>query len=439
MKRKTILIVSSAILLLGLCVVFSASASSDSQGGSNKSVQPKSYANPMNDSKCLVCHGQLDYLRSISHDTQDGYGHEVAAETVAQGLYVAPEFVNDRIHGKASCEFCHAGDPDTMDKEKAHKGIVVDPTADGGQKLCASCHKDIVDNYQTSIHFNMTGVKLKLSGRLGTTPHKEEVVGKIMEGDCMTCHATCGSCHVGTAPVANAGLQKNHKFEGDPDNLQVCTPCHHLAGADFFNKEKNLHVAVGMDCGSCHSTGQQFHGRGGPEEPMGMMTPGLIEADCYNCHQDIDTTNEAHQMHNGRLACQSCHGTEYESCLSCHNRVPEMEHIFKLGDFNGKIYPFVHTTGNMSADAFAHMGVKLKQEDLESKPTWMPYPTHFLQIAPIHKEGADVMCENCHGNPDIFLLEEDLTFPDLEKQYLVTPPEALPESELKAAKESMKH
>lgn len=438
MKKRALLTFSTVMLVLALFLAISASASSDSHS-SGKSVQPKSYSNQLNDSKCLVCHGQLDYLRSVSEDTKDGYGHDVAAETVAQGLYVAPEFVNDRIHGQASCEFCHAGDPDTMDKDRAHKGMITDPTADGGQKQCAACHKDIVKNYQTSVHFNMTGVKMKLSGRLGTTHDKEVVVGQIMEGDCLACHATCGTCHVGTAPIANAGLQKNHKFEGDPDNLQVCIPCHHLAGAGFFTEEKNLHVSVGMDCGSCHSTGQQFHGRGGPEEPMGMMTPGLIEANCYNCHQDVDTTNEAHQMHNDRLACQSCHGTEYESCLACHNRVPEQQEIFKLGDVNGKIYPMVHTTGNMSADAFAHMGIKLKQEDLESKPTWMPYPTHFLQLAPIHKEGGDIICENCHGNPDIFLQAEDLTFPDLEEQYLVTPPDALSKKELKAAKKARKH
>ncbi|PLX86753.1 MAG: hypothetical protein C0617_00015 [Desulfuromonas sp.] len=433
MKVNNLWKLCGALSLLGLLFATLAGASSEPHSGPPKSVQPKSYANPMNDSKCLLCHGQLDYLRSIVEDTKDGYGHDVAAETVAQGLYVASEFVNDRIHGKASCEFCHAGDPDTMNVEKAHEGIVKDPTADGGQAVCASCHKDIVDNFKTSIHFNMTGVKLKLSDRLGTTPHKEEVVGKIMEADCLNCHATCGSCHVGTPPVANAGLQKNHSFEREPDNLQVCIPCHHLAGAGFFTEEKNLHSALGMDCVSCHSTEQQFHGRGGPEEPMGMMTPGLIEADCHNCHQQIDSSNAAHEMHNDSVACQSCHGTEYESCISCHDRVPDMEHIFKLGDFKGKIYPFVHTTGNMSADMFKHLGIELKQDDLESKPTWMPYPTHFLQLAPIHKEGAKVMCENCHGNDEIFLQEEDLTFPDLEKQYLKETPRALSERELKKA------
>lgn len=437
MKRFILSATCFALLIVGHPLFVFANASSNAHG-SAKSVQPKSYANQMNKSKCLVCHGQLDYLRSISQETKDGYGHDVSGETVAQGLYVAPEFVNDRIHGKQSCEFCHLGNPDTMDIEKAHNGIVKDPTADGGQKLCAGCHKDIVDTFQTSVHFNLTGIKMKLSERLGSTPHKDQAVGKIMGADCMNCHATCGSCHIGTAPIANAGLQKNHKFENKPNNLQVCIPCHHLAGAGFFTEEKNLHTSLGMDCNSCHSTGQQFHGRGGPEEPMGMMTPGLIEANCHNCHQNVDTSNEAHEMHNDRLACQSCHGTEYESCLACHKRVPDEEHIFKLGDFKGKIYPFVHTTGNLSADMFEHLGVKLNQKDLEDKPTWMPYPTHFLQLAPIHKKGGKVICENCHGNPDIFLQKEDLTFPDLEKQFLVPTPAALSEKELEDAKKAMK-
>lgn len=400
---------------------------------SNKTVQPKSYANPKNTSQCLVCHGQLDYLRSVAKDTKDGYGHDVSAETVAQGLYVSQHFVNDRIHGRASCEFCHAGDPNATEREKAHAGLIKDPTADGGQKQCGSCHKDIVKNFQTSIHFNMTGVKQKLSGRLGKTHDKEVIVGQIMEKDCLACHATCGTCHVGTAPIANAGLQKNHEFNRTPDNLQVCIPCHHLAGAGFFTQEKNLHSAIGMDCVSCHSTEQQFHGRGGPEEPQGMMTPGLIEANCYNCHQQIDKSSEAHQIHNAGVSCQACHGTEYESCISCHNRVPEMEHIFKLGKVNGKVYPMIHTTGNTSTNMFKHLGIKLKQEDLEAKPTWGPYPTHFLQLAPIHKKGATVMCQNCHGNDDIFLQEEDLSLPELEKQFLMQPPRALSAEELKDA------
>lgn len=408
-------------------------ALASSDGGSGKSVQPKSYANKRNDSKCLVCHGQIDYLRSVVKATTDGYGHEVSAETVAQGLYVGQEFVNDRIHGRQSCEYCHGGDPNAADAKKAHAGMVKNPTADGGQKVCSSCHKEIVDKFQTSLHFRMSGVKMKLAGRMGTTPHKEEVVGKIMAGDCLNCHATCGTCHVGQAPVANAGLQKKHNFVRSPDNLQVCIPCHHLAGAGFFTQEKNLHAALGMDCISCHNTEQQFHGRGGAEEPQGMMTPGLIEAQCHNCHRQVDASNEAHSIHNSMVSCQACHGTEYESCISCHRRTPQMEHIFKLGSFNGKIYPFVHTTGNTSPEMFAHLGIKLNQKDLEAKPTWGPYPTHFLQLAPMHKKGAKVMCENCHGNPDIFLQAEDLTFPELEKQFLIEAPAALSAKDLEKA------
>lgn len=428
-------------LLITLLLSFSLATwamASSSGTASNKSVQPKSYANKHNKSKCLVCHGQLDYLRSVSKDTKDGYGHDVAAETVAQGLYVGQEFVNDRIHGRESCEFCHGGDPNADDAKKAHAGMTKNPTADGGKKLCASCHQKTVDNFQTSIHFKMSGVKGKLADRLGSTPHKAEVVGKIMAGDCLNCHATCGTCHVGQAPIANAGLQKSHSFVRRPNNLQVCIPCHHLAGAGFFNQEKNLHVSVGMDCVSCHNSEQQFHGRGGAEEPQGMMTPGLIEANCYNCHQKTDKSNEAHSVHNSFASCQSCHGTEYESCVSCHRRTPETEHIFKLGTFNGKIYPFVHTTGNLSADMFAHLDIKLNQKDLEAKTTWAPYPTHFLQLAPKHKKGAQVMCENCHGNPEIFLKAEDLTFPKLESEYLMKAPRALSAKELDKYKKAVK-
>ncbi len=80
-----------------------------------------------------------------------------------------------------------------------------------------------------------------------------------------------------------------------------------------------------------------------------------------------------------------------------------------------------------------NFGIELDQKHLESKSTWNPYPTHFLQLCPSHKEGGTVMCENCHGNDEIFLQEKDLTFPELEKQLLMETPRALSKQELKDA------
>ncbi len=93
MRKKLVSALGGIFLLLALCVVVIAG----DHGAGNKppkSVQPKSYANPKNTSQCLVCHGQLDYLRSVCRDEKDGYGHDIAAETVAQGLYVDAAFVS---------------------------------------------------------------------------------------------------------------------------------------------------------------------------------------------------------------------------------------------------------------------------------------------------------------------------------------------------------
>jgi hypothetical protein len=163
------------------------------------------------------------------------------------------------------------------------------------------------------------------------------------------------------------------------------------------------------------------------------MTPGLLKASCYNCHEDVPDSNEAHQIHDEFVSCQACHGTEYESCNSCHERVPDDKHIFKLGEFNGKVYPMVHSTGNSTATGFDHLGIHLDQKDLESKASWVPYTTHFLQLCPTHKEGGTTMCENCHGNDDIFLQEKDLSLPELEKHLLMDTPRPLSKEELKDA------
>ncbi|WP_432822599.1 hypothetical protein, partial [Trichloromonas sp.] len=125
---KTFLLATATLLFVTLALPATVLASA-APSAAPKSVQPKSYANAQNISQCLVCHGQLDYLRSVVSDTKDGYGHDVSAETVAQGLHVGQHFVNDRIHGRASCEFCHAGDPKATDAKKAHEGLIKDPTA----------------------------------------------------------------------------------------------------------------------------------------------------------------------------------------------------------------------------------------------------------------------------------------------------------------------
>ena len=57
----------------------------------------------------------------------------------------------------------------------------------------------------------------------------------------------------------------------------------------------------------------------------------------------------------------------------------------------------------------------------KEKITWVPFPAHFLELSPVHKVWAATMCENCHGNPDIFLQREDLLLPELEKGVLVDP------------------
>ena len=249
-------------------------------------------------------------------------------------------------------------------------------------------------------------------------------MGEIMAGNCLSCHSSCGDCHVGTPPAANERLQKSHSFAREPDDTRVCLTCHYLK-VGFFVEKKKLHSELGMDCLFCHSSDQEFHGRGGPQEQVGLWTQGLIQANCYNCHQQIDTSNEAHEIHNERIACQSCHGTEYDNCIACHEGKAEKIKSFKLGDYQGKIYPFVNTA-SVTADMYAHMGIQLQARDLKSKGTWVPFPTHFLQRAPILKEGGEVMCDNCHGNPDVFLKQQDLIIPELEQQVLVDPlPEKL--------------
>jgi Cytochrome c3 len=82
---------------------------------------------------CVKCHIQATGL---------------AAEVV--GIYRAS------THGKAniSCNGCHGGDPEQIDKLKAHtRKFVGKPERPGLLMMCGNCHERQLDQFKTSRHF----------------------------------------------------------------------------------------------------------------------------------------------------------------------------------------------------------------------------------------------------------------------------------------------
>ncbi len=70
---------------------------------------------------------------------------------------VDKEFV-DSAHGKVGCINCHKG-KNVADREKAHEGLVKDPSEEDGGGACRQCHENIISTYKNAMHYNLTGIK----------------------------------------------------------------------------------------------------------------------------------------------------------------------------------------------------------------------------------------------------------------------------------------
>jgi hypothetical protein len=50
-----------------------------------------------------------------------------------------------------------------------------------------------------------------------------------------------------------------------------------------------------------------------------MYAPDAIEADCFDCHDDVaDDSIESHEIHLDSVDCSACHLETSETCYSCH-------------------------------------------------------------------------------------------------------------------------
>jgi thiosulfate/3-mercaptopyruvate sulfurtransferase len=75
----------------------------------------------------------------------------------------------------------------------------------------------------------------------------------------------------------------------------------------------------------------------------------------------------------------------------------------------------------VNQDIFANYGEDLLP-DFDAEPTWKYTTPHNIQrITPQNTE-----CNNCHGNPDLFLMEDDVRPEELEANQSVIVPEPPP-------------
>ncbi len=256
----------------------------------------------------------------------------------------------DPTHALVGCIGCHGGtEPVTSETttyddrliamNTAHGGeleslssIFKDPSVDAMGK-CAICHEDITNRNEHSTHSMLWGERYKVAFRYNGSTSLDACpaeVGEKFDGECMSCHTTCGQCHVSRPNSVGGGFVYKHKFRPTPSMANNCTACHgSRIGTDFNGDLTGNHADVHNtassinDCLTCHT--EDLHGDG-TELSNPPITRYAVNGlpTCEGCHADVANANLYHTMHwsgSGYLAdvsCFVCHSQPYNNCNSCH-------------------------------------------------------------------------------------------------------------------------
>lgn len=188
--------------------------------------------------------------------------------------------------------------------------------------------------------------------------------------DCVDCHAT----NTTNWPVEQAQCYDCHGRQMKIRYVLGYSDVHRSASTPFV-------------CWDCHST-EDMHGDG--TSYNSLLDPGATKADCENsgCHETLPSGHAAHDPHNGKLHCSSCHMQTNAACYNCHfeslvdhhiKRAKQMVHDFIIlvnREKDGKIHP-------ATFQSISYQG-----------KTWMaiaPQTTHTIT-------DSGRVCTDCHLN-----------------------------------------
>lgn len=363
----------------------------------------------------------------------------------------AKKFIEGDLHAKvANCIQCHGGQPGVDDMEKAHVGVVSDPTAskESTEGLCGTCHKEIVTAQVQSLHFNLHGYDTIVGQRLGDLPASHAAWDEAKANHCSSCHTTCGQCHISQPTSAGGGLISGHQFKGVQAFTRTCSGCHgSRINAEYTGRNEGIPGDVhwtqgGMPCFKCHA-GSALHGMNADGTPSSKTEryDGAPEVVCTNCHPDAapDKSNILqHTIHGTKLACQVCHSVENKSCWGCHVQQNDKGQAFykiepSAMDFKIGLNPkksedrpwdyVVLRHAPIDPESFDYYG-KDVLANFDALPTWKYATPHNIQrITPQNKT-----CDSCHGNADIFLSEKDLRDYGVEANKALIPAQLPPKT-----------
>jgi len=355
-------------------------------------------------------------------------------------VFVDTEFLEIDPHGKIACERCHGGNPKGADRQQAHRGVIRDPSFPDPSKSCGECHvaegkghPEITKKYGTGLHITLAPFKNKIYRRANPDPAVRAKIDSAMGTHCMTCHSSCGQCHVSRPNSVGGGLTEGHLFKKTPPVKTNCTSCHgSRVGQEFHGENEGVpgdvhHTAHRMACAACH-TGDEMHGSGAAKAPFDRYEV-TNRARCQDCHampgssaprkdkQGKTLEHPSHAIHQDKVTCQVCHAVQYKNCYSCHvgkdkSGMPYFETAPSRMDFKIGLNTRKSEERPEQYATVRHVPVSPGLFDFYIKdaltgvakaPTWTFATPHNIQ----RKTPQNETCLSCHGNNKLFLTSKD--------------------------------
>jgi hypothetical protein len=392
---------------------------------------------------CLECHSSQQRLQETVDPNLNqellglNWAGVLPERELWERVFVDSEKFIPTVHGQFPCTSCHGGNQ-SPEKETAHTGLIKNPSQ-GPEVVCGQCHPDVDEVFHTSLHATVQGFWKNVEARSTTASHP--ALENALADNCVSCHNTCGDCHVSQPRSVGGGLLDGHLFDRNPPTELSCNSCHgSRSGEEFMGDLEGLpadvHYSQGqMDCVDCH-TGRELHGEPadcischpGPEgatvPPPEHRYDDVQNPRCESCHAAVATGQDdviMHQMHGANLSCQVCHSVAYTNCEGCH--VGENGSAYTLdASYSAFLigrnpiqtferpYRFVPVRhAPVAPDSFEAYGSDLLP-NFDKRETWHYTTPHNIQ----RNTPQTASCNACHGNPDLFLTADKVAPEELK-------------------------
>lgn len=322
------------------------------------------------------------------------------------------------LHSLINCTECHGGQA-VNDMTLAHTDMIERPAQH--IDTCGRCHVNIAEPSMNSLHSTLAGYNTVLHDR--SIPENHPALDEAQANHCISCHTTCGDCHISQPFSVGGGLLKAHTYVKTPPMSQTCTACHGSRVKDeYFGLHEGIpsdvHFRNRMSCADCH-TGNEIHGIGITAD---HRYDGAQAPNCIDCHQDevgVGSGIEQHEIHGTEiLSCQSCHSVQYTSCVNCHvAKTDEGAPYFTVEDHSlgfilgrnpirnadrpYRYVPLRHVP--IDPNSFSFYGDNLLP-NFNNRPTWAYATPHNIQ----RRTPQTASCESCHANEALFLTADKL-------------------------------